>query len=379
MKKLVCEMCGSTDLIKDGGVFVCQYCGCKYSVEEARKMMIDGTVEVTGTVKVDETEKKREQVSNYIQMAQTAYSSNDTDGAVSYCDKALELDPQCYEAWVLKAKTAGWGSSLKNIKTPQSITGAKKAVELAPEDKKYEIAEEMYYAIKAQVLGLLPNAIKMPLGTVGYIQRVFMTWLSVLKEIPYLRKELIEKEIEDCQTACQNSKNAVSPSARKIYAEYFSVNKNVSYDKTFREHLAEKMELEDRRYKELTEKVAKKKAERKAAYWESHADERIRLEHDLENLKAQATDLEKKLGAVYEDDTVKDLEAMIDSKVKEKGRLGMFKAKEKRALQSEIDELNIKLADAKKAVENSATPIMEELAEVKAKISSITDELEKDR
>ena len=35
MKKLVCEMCGSTDLIKDGGVFVCRYCGCKYSALQA--------------------------------------------------------------------------------------------------------------------------------------------------------------------------------------------------------------------------------------------------------------------------------------------------------------------------------------------------------
>lgn len=37
MKQLTCEMCGSTDLMKQEGVFVCQSCGCKYSVEEARK------------------------------------------------------------------------------------------------------------------------------------------------------------------------------------------------------------------------------------------------------------------------------------------------------------------------------------------------------
>jgi uncharacterized Zn finger protein (UPF0148 family) len=57
MKKLTCEMCGSTELIKDGGVFVCQTCGCKYSIEEARKMMVEGTVEVAGTIKVDDTAK----------------------------------------------------------------------------------------------------------------------------------------------------------------------------------------------------------------------------------------------------------------------------------------------------------------------------------
>ena len=57
MKQLKCDMCGSTDILKQEGVFVCQSCGTKYSVEEARRMMIEGTVEVTGKVSVDKTVK----------------------------------------------------------------------------------------------------------------------------------------------------------------------------------------------------------------------------------------------------------------------------------------------------------------------------------
>jgi len=41
MKQLVCEMCGGNDLIKQDGVFVCQNCKTKYSVEEAKKMMVE--------------------------------------------------------------------------------------------------------------------------------------------------------------------------------------------------------------------------------------------------------------------------------------------------------------------------------------------------
>lgn len=48
MKQIVCEMCGNNDLIKQDGVYVCQYCGTKYTVEEARKMMVEGTVDVQG-------------------------------------------------------------------------------------------------------------------------------------------------------------------------------------------------------------------------------------------------------------------------------------------------------------------------------------------
>lgn len=40
MKLLKCEMCGGTELVKQDGLFVCQQCGCKYSVEEARKKSI---------------------------------------------------------------------------------------------------------------------------------------------------------------------------------------------------------------------------------------------------------------------------------------------------------------------------------------------------
>ena len=39
MKQLTCEMCGGTDLMKQDVVFVCQNCGTKYSVEEAKKMI----------------------------------------------------------------------------------------------------------------------------------------------------------------------------------------------------------------------------------------------------------------------------------------------------------------------------------------------------
>ena len=41
MAGLKCELCGSTDFIKEGGVFVCQKCGMKYSLEEAKRVMAE--------------------------------------------------------------------------------------------------------------------------------------------------------------------------------------------------------------------------------------------------------------------------------------------------------------------------------------------------
>jgi len=94
MKQLTCEMCGSTDLLKDGGVFVCQACGCKYSVEEAKKMMVEGTVEVTGTVKVD-TSKKLE---NLYTLARRARDTDNVKDASKYYYEIAVEDPNSWEA-----------------------------------------------------------------------------------------------------------------------------------------------------------------------------------------------------------------------------------------------------------------------------------------
>ena len=53
MKKLQCELCGSTDIVKEGEFYVCQHCGCKYTKEDA-KVLVSGNVDVSGsTVKID--------------------------------------------------------------------------------------------------------------------------------------------------------------------------------------------------------------------------------------------------------------------------------------------------------------------------------------
>lgn len=47
MAQLTCELCGSAQFVKDGGVFVCQGCGTKYTLEEARRMLGQGAAPAT--------------------------------------------------------------------------------------------------------------------------------------------------------------------------------------------------------------------------------------------------------------------------------------------------------------------------------------------
>lgn len=95
MKQLTCEMCGSTDLMKQDGVFVCQSCGCKYSVEEAKRMMIEGSVDVSGsTVKVDNSAF----VEKYLQNARRAKMKEDWEETEKYYNMVEQNAPQNIEA-----------------------------------------------------------------------------------------------------------------------------------------------------------------------------------------------------------------------------------------------------------------------------------------
>jgi len=84
MKQIVCEMCGSADLVKQDGMYVCQNCGTKYSVEEAKKLMIDGPVTVTGKVKIDHSDE----YDRLVTLGNDAFTDNRFDAAYEYYSKA---------------------------------------------------------------------------------------------------------------------------------------------------------------------------------------------------------------------------------------------------------------------------------------------------
>lgn len=94
MKKLVCELCESTNMVKENGLYVCQSCGTQYTVEEARKLMIEGTVNVQGVVQVDTSS----QLENYYLNARRAMSQQDWSDVAKYYDLVLQNEPNSIEA-----------------------------------------------------------------------------------------------------------------------------------------------------------------------------------------------------------------------------------------------------------------------------------------
>lgn len=110
MKAIKCQMCDSTDFVKDGDYFVCQSCGVKYTVEDARKMMIDGTVDVQGTVKVDNSAF----VEKYLQNARRAKHKEDWAETEKYYNMVEQNDPSNIEAIFYSAYGKAKTSLLEN-------------------------------------------------------------------------------------------------------------------------------------------------------------------------------------------------------------------------------------------------------------------------
>jgi uncharacterized Zn finger protein (UPF0148 family) len=94
MKKITCEICGNNDLVKQEGYFVCEYCGTKYSLEEARKMMIEGTVDVKGTVKIDNSSV----IEKYLSNARRALKKDDWEEVEKYYNLVEANSPTNIEA-----------------------------------------------------------------------------------------------------------------------------------------------------------------------------------------------------------------------------------------------------------------------------------------
>ncbi len=81
-------MCSSNDFVKQDGFFICQSCGTKYTVEEAKKMMIEGTVKVDNSA----------QIETYLANARRARKKEDWEEVEKYYNMAEQYQPENIEA-----------------------------------------------------------------------------------------------------------------------------------------------------------------------------------------------------------------------------------------------------------------------------------------
>ena len=365
MRQLTCEMCGGTDLVKDGGVFICQTCGCKYTVEEAKKMMIEGTVDVQGTVKVDNSAF----VEKYLANARRAKEKEDWEETEKYYNMVEQNDPDNIEAIFYSA----YGKAKQTLtdgdiyKRQAAFKVLKNCISVIDDHYQIDRREENKIAI---------NSIADDLAKMICSNFVYTEWKNGYGVVTKTNKgetyTLFGTLLDAFKETIDNiEKVDDQPYMHEATIRFYRVASLTGIG-NWRTLMQKWIDEEQTELDALRKKTID-------AYWTEHKDEKDALDSEKAALQSQVADMNKQMESFPEVVAVADIENQIAAKSKEKDGLGLFKGKEKKALQAQIDDLNGKLSDAKKAKDIAVAPINESMAKLQARISEIDTELTKDR
>lgn len=363
MKRLTCEMCGSTDLIKQDGVFVCQTCGCKYSIEEAKKMMVEGTVDVSGsTVKVDNERK----IENLRTLADRAKAEGDTETAAKYFEELLKEDPNNWEANFYtiyyaahNIKIAQIGSAANRVSNIiDTVFGLIKET-LATQEEQNAAKEEVAGAVLNFASYLIPNATNHLGDSPESMHEALENWMVPIGLMCLHLGDSVIKYFEDYEMA--EKIYGVVCNFKGMLSEVESGRQILNIANQRLEPMVEAREKKEREEKEAIAAAAKKRTEE---YWACHTEERQQLETEkrdlLENrkyLNSQIEELRKKLDAIPSISMRDEKQKMMNELKGQLKSLGFFKGKEKKNLQSRIDELGHEMEQLTVSIENEKSPM----------------------
>lgn len=119
--------------------------------------------------------------------------------------------------------------------------------------------------------------------------------------------------------------------------------------------------------------------ERAEAYWELHAEEKAALEAEKAELEKQIADLKAQAAAAAAsaEPEINDIRTSIKSMMHDMDGLGMFKAKEKKALQEKIDAAYADIQAVKDAAEAKRKEISKSIPPLEDRLNEIRSELNK--
>lgn len=360
MKQLTCEMCGSTDIVKQDGVFVCQTCGCKYSVEEARKMMIEGTVDVRGTVQVDNSAY----VKKYLENARRAKDKEDWEETEKYYNMVEQNDPNNIEAIFYSAFGKAKASLISEdmFKRQAAFKVLQNCISIIDDNFDPSRADEN----EAAIISISADLSKMILSNF-----VFTEWKNNYGIVVKTNKQetynmfngLILKFKETIENIANISDEAYLHHALILLLE--TAAKTGNYNSNV---LNDWIRSAYSRIDSLREIEASK-------YWEEHKEEKMQLDNEVNCLISQIDSLSRKMDNLPENSEIKKLEEQIAHLQEKKDDLGIFKTKEKKALQGEIDNLVLRLSSVNNAKEKSIELIQNEIEKKQSRVEEIYSKL----
>jgi len=367
-------MCGGTDLLKQDGVFVCQSCQTKYSVEEARRMMVEGTVEVKGKVSVDNTAK----LDNLKKVARRAREDGNTDQAFKYYEQLSMEDPDNWEANFFTAFYSGF-NRLKNDNPGSSVRMSGRKVSLS-----YNYRDGITPCITTinncldSVFDLIENIQdydeqKAAVETVyGEVTPISSSLMSIIDD----EHQRMKREISHYCDETNDETSIIGKGLDKLNMN----TKNNNIRDSYKQDVSNMLALFETRKKRLEEVVGKRRFDE---YWAAHQSEKTELESEKQSLTEQIAALNEEITTVPQKTdgyaAMVELQKKAENLTSEKKALSLFKLKEKKAVQAQIDSTNDEIAPIQERINTAIEEVQKRIVPLQGRIEAIDTELTRPR
>ena len=427
MAALVCDICGGKLAMGTGGIAVCDSCG----MEHTKERMQEKVQEIKGTVRIDNSHM----TDNWMKMGQAAASAGNQQEAYEYFTKVIEVEPENWRAIYEKGKAGAWQSTLGNLRTAEIYQGIKLAIDIISrldltEDEIAELKNEFAVALfnfnnaitdlmEQNLNDLDDKYFDLHWDQMWNTRQRYITNAEQLEDAVSLIDELSDdlsksNVIEFKKRMCSDLRNVCDsiqywtdysqeslrylgykPSEKQKYIDKFwSLVEDIRkvepdyvttkysqpdpFDAGYEYGRADKiLEYWNKKDGERREKIKKEEqARRFKDYWEQHADEKAFLEAENQNLSQQISELNSEISNVSGRAEMKNMEERIRKLEADKRVLGIFKGKEKKIVQDQIDaataemsQLSSKVNEAVDAIKRRIEPLEKRQAEIKTELS----------
>jgi len=417
MKKIFCEVCEG-DLIKEDEFFICQSCGCKYTVNEVKKLVSGGEKTNSKTKSNVNKTIDNSEIDLLMKKSIRLYDEGKISQSKNYFLDVIDRDDSNFKAKLYVCLCNAWGTSVDNLKILKEIDNI---INLFSEySKKSGIDNE--YKENLEIASL-----QMILAANGSIL-VFQDWIMKrVEEYKLNIKNLMGRtnsyNIQQA-TVIKNKYDASIKQNQVLFNKMVDtvkmgigsliytlvIDKNVReqfssdflqrlYDKYFKlitteesaDNVTQQASINMLSIKNTIESLKKKEIEN---YWKKNKDLKESFEKKLSENQVLIDELsyEKKKLKIEKDDIYKKINAPVESKeeyLKTKNlrddlydklnSLGIFKRKEKNLINNEINSLEIKLNELNDKVNQEKKMLKEryqkDLNDVNDKLKNVNDKL----
>lgn len=220
-------------------------------------------------------------------------------------------------------------------------------------------------------------------------------WQKFIERVDYCIS-LVEKAIELCD---EDDENDIQRYENLIYWQNKAID-SCSWDynitsygkswykrwqltdeaKNYRKGRIREYEDKIRVIKATVERKKKEAAQKRFNdYWFEHADEKNELEAERRELESQVAELRAKINNIPGTTEKTNIQQRIEALTAEKNSLGLFKGKEKKALQEKIDAANLGLKKVSDRIDAAKIEIEKKIEPLQRRINAINTELTKAR